>query len=595
MVSHQHSSELNLLQQYRHTASLLHGTSRATNSGWYTAPLQHDFQLHLRFDGDTLTCRAWSRTTDTWGPGPEIRQELLGHPDQLALFAKQLVSLARGAGASSAGVILHIADEFATTEINPDLDHPGALPELREAVVSDPKSVLHDASLTLDEHAWRLIPYPAAGSEAIATAVTLSRGFEPFLSQLREYGNSQNFPILTLATSAPLLALLTLVELKTTALEKPFLAVLPYTRFTLLACFNEHGDLQLLRTLQHRGQKRPSNLRHAAATTATALEMASPEVLILPLNGSADPQLETDLRTVFPDSVLHQVDWSETPFREPYPGVSPEMLAAVRGEADESLPLQASHTFSTLRADGWATQDFLPVPAQEAETYPTAGEMKLMRFSRFTRLGLVAVTLAGLGWIGLGIVEMIRKPEWTFQPEEATLVNGQIKTFGAERARMEHWDNLLDDRSKGWVAMEMLARFFPEKSGMLVRSFTLSVSPQNQPGAAKAGFTKQWTISGLAREEALEKNLADFSTNQGISAAFSEIARVTGNQAFRTDLPTRNIVVNIRTLENATWRDRPPEEMDDTDESTYPFQFELVITQRFEADDPMALLVKNAP
>lgn len=596
MVTHHHPSELNLFQQYRQVASFLRGTSRATNDGWYRSPLEQDFQLHVRYDGDAFHSRCYHRPTDTWTQGPVIDEERISSPEQAPLLGKELVTLAKAAGATSIGVILHIAEEFATAEINPELDNPGALPELKETVVVDPKSVLHDTSLPIDGHSWRLVPYPAAGAETIATAVTLSRRHEAFLSHLRDFGNRQNFPITTIATSAPLIALLTLVDLKTSETEQPFLVVMPYARFTVLACFNGHGDLQLLRTLQHRGQRRPSNLRHAAATTATALEMSAPEIFVLPMSESPDPQLEADLRMVFPDSLIHVTNWSRTPYHIPaLPGVSPEMVASVRPEPEGELPLKSSHTFSTLRAEGWTTQDFLPVPPESAAIYPARQEMKLLRAARFTRYGLVVATVVGLGWVGLGIIDMMRKPEWNFQPGEAGVVAAKLRAYNAEQARLVAWDNLLEDRSKAWATMEMLARFFPEKSGMLVRSFSHTVNPQVQPGGGKAGFTKQWNISGLARDEALEKHLADFSTSQGMAAAFSEIARVTGIQAFRSDLPTRNIVVNIRTMENASWKDKPPEEMEDTDESTYPYLFELVITQRFEADDPLALAVAAAP
>jgi hypothetical protein len=39
----------------------------------------------------------------------------------------------------------------------------------------------------------------------------------------------------------------------------------------------------------------------------------------------------------------------------------------------------------------------------------------------------------------------------------------------------------------------------------------------------------------------------------------------------------------------------PPEEMVAADETSYPFMFDLTITQRFEAADPMALNVAKAP
>jgi hypothetical protein len=142
--------------------------------------------------------------------------------------------------------------------------------------------------------------------------------------------------------------------------------------------------------------------------------------------------------------------------------------------------------------------------------------------------------------------------------------------------------------------MEMLVRFFPERSGFLVKTFQHSVNPENVPGQAKTGFVKQWRINGLAREEALEK-LADLNTREGITAAFAEIARVTGNQSFRTDLTSRSLVVNIKTLENSAYKPMPPEEITMEAEETYPFLFDLTITQRFESDDPLAITSYAAP
>ena len=142
--------------------------------------------------------------------------------------------------------------------------------------------------------------------------------------------------------------------------------------------------------------------------------------------------------------------------------------------------------------------------------------------------------------------------------------------------------------------MELVARLFPDKSGFLVKGFTHSINPENAPGQTEAGFVKEWKITGFAREESLQR-LADLNTREGISAAFIEVARVTGNQAYSTDLPSRSLVVNVRTQENNAFRQRPPEENVASDESSYPFLFDLTITQPFEAADPMALKVAQAP
>ncbi|MEP4078734.1 hypothetical protein [Haloferula sp.] len=584
-----------MLQLYRQASSVLRGTSRATNEGWYTSPFELEFQLHLRIDGTHADSWIHQPSTGKWTRGPEISEELILDPTKVPEFAEEAVALAKQAGAKALGVILHIADEFATTEIKPELDNPGALGELREAIINNPFSVLDDSSLSADDHSWRLIPYPAAGSEAIATAIILSRHTSDFVSALRNYGTAKNFPVITEAVSAPLVALLSLPDLKKSTNEHPFIAMLPYSRFTVLAFFNEHGDLRLLRTLQHRGQRRPSNLRHAAATTAAALEMSNPEIYVMPMGGEPDPQMASDLKVVFDSSSIQEIDWTETPYHiKEAADVTPELIIAADLKREPESPLAASHTFSTLRADGWANQDFLPLPAAEAEVFPARSEMKLIRAAKYARLGLVAATLIALIWVGFGLLDMVRKPEWTFNQPEAEAVQSRLASLGVERQRIMHWDNLLEDRSKGWASMELLARLFPDKSGFLIKGFSHTATPENLPGQSQAGFVKEWRISGLAREEALER-LADLNTREGITSAFTEVARVTGNQSYRTDLPSRSVVVNVKTLEHGAYKPMPPEEMVAADETTYPFMFDLTITQRFEAADPMALNVAKAP
>jgi hypothetical protein len=595
LVAYQHPSELNPLQRYRQASAILRGTSRASNDGWYQNPLDLDFQLHLHLDGTRIESATFHRPTETWAAGPSIDEDLILDTTKVPEFAEQVISLARKAGATAAGIVIHIADEFATTEIKPELDNPGALGELQELIQVEPKSVLDDGSLSATEHAWRLIPYPAPGSDTIATAVTLSRHVSDFADALRSHGAFRNFPVTTLSTSAPLVALIALPEIRPELNEKSFVCVLNYARFTVLAFFNEFGDLRLLRTLQHRGQRRPSNLRHAAATTAAAMEMSSPDIIIMPLAGEPDPQMVSDLKIVFEGSSIHEVDWKAGPFhKDSFEGVTPEMVVASDYTKEITAPLAEAHTFVTLRKDGWALQDFLPMAREKADTYPTRAEMKLLRASRYAKQGLIGVTVIALGWVGLGLFGMVRQPEWTFEESDAKVLNQRLSALGQERQRILHWDNLLEDRSKAWTSMEMLSRFFPERSGFLVNGYTHTSTPEKAAGQTKVGFVKQWRITGLAREESLE-TLADLRTREGISAAFSEIARVTGNQAFRTDLPTRSVFINVKTLENGAYKPLPPEQAEMTDPTTYPYNFELTITQRFEADDPLALNVAAAP
>ncbi len=595
MVAYQHPAGLNPLQRFRQAGSILRGTSRAANSAWYQSALELDLQLHLRVDGNRLDSFLFDRRSNQWSTGPALDEALATDLTLVPAFAALVVGCAQKAGTQAIGVVLHIADEFATSELKPELDNPGALAELRVTIESDPKSILDDSSVSATESSWRLIPYPAAGSEAIATTVCISRHWAGFLDEVRKYGEAKNFPIATRAVSAPLISLLALPDLKQDELTRPLIAVLPYPRFTLLAFFNEHGDLRLLRTLQHRGQRRPTNLRHAASTTAAALELSDPEVFLLTIGEHADPQLAADLQLVFPAASIHEIDWSGTPYHAASTGAGcPEAMIATALSVTPSSPLAASHTFTVLRGDGWAAQDFLPVAKEAAEVYPSRGEMKLLRSARYARLAFASAGILALAWTGLQMIDMVRKPEWAFDSKMAQSQQQRLAFLATERARLDHWDNLLEDRSKAWTTMELLGGLFPDRSGFLVKTFNHSIRTDSAPGQAKVGFVREWKITGLAREEALER-LAILNTRDGISAIFTNVASVTGNDSFNTDRPSRSLVVNVRTLENSGYRPAPIDDSSRLDESTYPYSFDLTIQQRFASSDTMAVTSAKAP
>ncbi len=613
MATHLHPSGLNPLQRFRQATRVLRGTSRATNKAWYQSALEQDFQLHLRTDGTRFEARYYNLKAAAWHTAPAWDDETLRDPGKALALAQDAISRAREAKAAGVGVVLHLADEFATAELKPELDNPGALNDLRRQILDEPDKVLADTSLSPDDYSWRLLPYPAAASESIATAITLGRRHAAFLDTFRKAGVEANFPVATHALSAPLLALLAIPETRNAEdgtrnedspsepspaapagepipsseirVPRSLLALLPYPRFTILAFFNEHGDLRLLRTLQHRGQRGLANLRHTIATTTAALEMAEPQVFVLPVQPETDPRLLADISALGAPTIAPACAADAPPL---------EFRMAVASTPPDA-PLARSHTFTILREEGWATQDFLPASKDETEIYPTAGEMRLLYSARYSLIGLAAAAVIALAWTGLQFIGMIRQPEWAFKLEDNQALTGRMAVMNAQKAKSEHWDNLLDDRSKAWANMELLARLFPAGGHMMAKSFQYSAKTEAAQAQARAGFVKEWKISGLARDEALEK-LANLNTREGIDAVFDEVHRVTGHAAFQTDLPSRSIVVNIRTLENSGFKPLAViDEFADGDETTYPYTFELTITQRFESADPIAVLAAKAP
>jgi hypothetical protein len=593
LASFQHPASLNEYQRYSQACSILRSTSRARNKAWFQEALDLDFQVHLRSEGGGLVSRIYNRKTSEWSEGSPITTDIFRDGEKAVVFANQLIDLAKQARANALGVILYIADEFATAELRSEFDNPGDLAELRGTAETNPAAIFEGASVSSDSQSFRVLPYPAAGGDAIATAISLSRQHAAFFDRLRETGEEQNFPVIAHALSAPLIALMALPEGAKPAKNKPFLAVLYYSPFTVMGFFNEHGDLRLLRTIQHRGQRRPMNLRDIATTTLAALEFSDPDVFILPLTRQADPSVMVDLQNTFPHARVDTVDWTQTPFsHRSIPAYCPELLIATRG-ADPTAT-SFSQTFEMFAGEKWVYQNFLPIPPEVAEIYPSRSEVQLLRTIRLARVALIALALLTVGWASMDVWGKVRQSAWKFQPEQAVSVQKRAGALTTERQQIEHWDNLLDDRSKAWASMELLCRLFPENSGLLVKGFGHTVRPEPAPGKPKVGFVKEWRISGYARDEALER-LNLINSREGITALFSEVARDTGNEAFRTDIGNRSVLVNVRQQENNSFKRRPAEDMQASDTTTYPFAFDLTITQRFEATDPLALNATKAP
>ncbi|MES2657457.1 MAG: hypothetical protein V4689_02505 [Verrucomicrobiota bacterium] len=590
MATFKHPASLNALQQYAQACSILRNTTRARNPAWYQEALDLSYQLHIRTDGASITTFYHDRKKGEWYPGPSLADGALHDSAKLESIAAEALRQALSVGASSLGVILYIADEFATTELKPELDNPAALGTLRESAISDPASILADSSIQSDQSSWRVIPYPAAGSEAIGTTITLSRQYELLCATFRKTGEDQNFPIITHALSAPLVTILGLSKALVQTPGKPFVAILQYPWFTSLAFFNEHADLRLIRTLQHRGLRRPTNFRNALATTNASLEFIDPDLFLVPLGSNVDTTLDADLKITFNTSRVEVIQLAPN---DRIPAWCPEPLV-VAPPASSPTGESLSHTFSIFRDDKWPLQDFLPTPKAIVEIFPGRSEMRLLSLLRLARVAVLAITVLCIAYVAFGVIDIIRKPEWSFDPAETAVSKARLAKLTVERQKADHWNNLLDDRSKAWVNMESLSRMFPENSGMLVKSYSHTTKPDSAPGQAKIGFTKEWRITGHARDEALEF-LNTINTTEGISAHFGEISRITGNNVFDAAIGKRNLVVNVRTQENSSYKASSGENATDEDENTYPFTFDLTITQRFEPTDPMAINVAKAP
>ena len=357
-----------------------------------------------------------------------------------------------------------------------------------------------------------------------------------------------------------------------------------------MAFFNEHADLRLIRTLQHRGIRRATNFRNALTTTNASLEFVDPDLFLLPLGRDVDTTLEANLRITFANCRVEVIRHEHHRTHSRLVSGTRDRGPARAGRAICEKPyLQPYSGRKTGRC-----RTSCPPRGKSSRSIRSRSEMRLLRMLRLGRVALFAATILCLAYLAFGIVDFIRRPEWGFNPTEADAIKSRLAKLTTESQKVDHWNNLLEDRSKAWAAMESLARMFPDKGGMLVKTYSHTAKPENAPGQAKVGFVKEWKITGLARDEALDY-LNTLNSRDGVNAHFGEVARIVGIPAYNPGIGNRSISVNVRTQENNTFKPVPPEETIDSDESTYPFTFDLTITQRFEATDPMALNVPKAP
>ncbi len=588
MSNYRHPSSLNPWQRYRQAGHVLRHSSRAVNPAWYRRALAIDLQLHIRCDGVQTATAFFDRKTGVWSEAPPLPLTTLSDEAQSAAFAKALLSATRSRKARGIGVILHVADEFSTSEIKPFFDSPSSLPELRNSIDSEPATVLEDPAIDPDQSSWRVIPYPGRSGGTIGTTVSISRRYAGFLQTLRQAGEEANFPVVAEALSAPLALSAAIPELVALPAGRAFVALLHYRSFTALLFFNHHADLLLVRSLQHRQTAYPPGLRKAILTGIVALELQSPELLVMELVPDPDPSLADDLRAALSSCEVRSCPF---PASAVFPSWCPEPAALTSGPPQGSQA--PGETFRIFREEKWAFQNFLPAPREERETIPTRGEMRLMLASSFIGITALIATIATISVLSFKALRIVKQEEWAFDPAKITAVTNQIQILDLERRRNEHWGNLLEDRSKAWATMELLSRLFPERCGVLVRSLDHRLRPETVEGQTRIGLLKEWRISGLAREEALEL-LNSINSQEGITARFAEVHRESGNSAFNPSIGNRSISVNLRTQENRMY-DPSLSEANETDPNTYRFSFDLTIAQRFEAADPLAVTNAKQP
>jgi len=585
-----HPSELNLFQQYLRTVKVAKSTSRMKNPAWYQAALELDVQVHCYLkDAGGATCYLHVKSKRIFEKIDRLSSRQLEQRDELEKFIDSILKHEAAVGAKALGVIFYLADEFSIAGLGPEHQNPVELNHLRDMMLEDPMAVLDDKTISTETHSWRLFPYAgaSAGSE-FATAVAVSRRQSKTLKTLREIGNQKNFPVRTSAVSAPLCAI-ALMPWLSKAAASGTIALFNYENFTLMAFFNSHCDLMMLRFMSHAsGDAYPANIGPAILSTATAFELENPDIKLFSMVGHDLQGLVITLKSAIAGTDVSTINPAELLNEFSLPVDLPLEYIATTEDLDlEIHPLGNNETFTSLREESWHLQDFLSPDQDEIDSYPGQADMKLLKIGKRLKKVAAMLLIGILVYSGLSISIKIKSDAWSYEPKNLESSNIGLT---AELKKYERWNNLLMDRSKAWVSMELVARLMPNDGTAILKDVLHRVNPKPGDSNEKSGFTKEWTINGYGSDKGIEF-VERFSTREGIKKLFREVARDSGNSIYMPNVSERDVNVSLKQQPNPSYNTISPQKPGDN----FPKQFTMVISQNITSDDEMALAALKDP
>jgi len=581
---------LNAFQTYRQACNIAAHTSRGSNPDWHKPAHEVDLQWHLRITGSPRVRSAvHSLSEGKWTNGPKLNLPNLRSQDAIEAAVNDLLS--SHPNAQSLGVVLHIADEFATTEIFEDFRDWDALPELNNQLITNPNAVIGEDSAVAEETSWRVVPTPGAITPPICTTVAISHRYAEFLEILRQMGETRNFPILTEGLSAPLAFISVLPAFLDFTTGDSQLVVLHYLKFSALAIFSPAGEMIKLRALPHRGRPHPPNLSDTLATAIAANELNNPRIVLIPMTATEIEPLVTQLQATLDleEELMIDIVKPGAEAATKCEETRPEMLIAQK----EYQGVELSNTFRMLGQEGWSMQDFLSQPKSVTNLQPSWQDLKLLHATKIAKPVLALVAIAVLAFALFRSIGVMTEPSWQHDENSTALLQVQLGELGRTNKSFQHWNNLLSNRSSGWTTMELIAQMFPADSGVVIDeiNYTTRVDPNTK--SQTSGFAREWAITGVAQEDSLAL-LQKLNSRSGIQEVFATIAQTTGVNSFDPSPETRQLLVVVERSENTQYDPKAPRGTVPKIE-TSPYRITIRVTQQFSEKDPLAITKAPQP
>ena len=195
-------------------------------------------------------------------------------------------------------------------------------------------------------------------------------------------------------------------------------------------------------------------------------------------------------------------------------------------------------------------------------------------------------------------VEASATEGWNASAEDLATNTTMIELL-AEKRELDFWQGAMARRSEGRQMMEFLLELCPENSGVAIVSCNYAVGADRiakQGGrtkkkgkeATKTGITKEWIIRGFVTPQALPY-LTKLGGSGAMREKFNDMAKK--HQASQYDMQKPGRTMNV-TLQRKQGQYKPLDGMSAEEAATYNTEFTLAITQRFSAEDELAIPIK---
>ncbi|MAS95816.1 MAG: hypothetical protein CMO55_21645 [Verrucomicrobiales bacterium] len=602
-------TKANPLKIYRQAKRILKSTSRARNADWYKTAEELPLQWHLWIGAHRVVSAIYNSAQNQWFEGPQIPDVSFdidengnhtglddGSRNLVHELLRQILSTKEfGKKPKSLGISIHLANDFRVRDLAPDFSADTDFNALNELLVSAPDIALGDDTILKSDGNWRLLPLLGVkDSDKRSVAVQVTNQLELVAKEFREYGEMRNMPIIVNAKAAPLEALSALPYLAPQfGTFENTICLLQYESYTVIAATGKRGELLLIRPLFHRSgvSLSESEVSDVITKTGALLDMKSPRILYLALAGAGGEELKKTLSLYLEgnsDAVFQCASVSNIPITQGVPGGLLELAMATNPE----LPEESSSATILEYRNEWGLQDFFGPSGEEILRMPTRGDLQLLKFSGYAQKAAILCLLGFAGWTGMDFFTKMRSEAWKLEPAAAEEMEANLVKLQKERIEWSHWNNLLEKRSEGWLAMEALLELFPDNGGVILRSANYraeSTTANERSNEDKLGVTRTWELSGYSNPE-VATQISSLGSRTHIASLLNEIAEKNKADYLAVGEESRSLDVTLQQKQASM-----PSSFDFPAKVARHFRnsFELKIDQSIDATDELAFNISK--